>query len=69
MSQLDVLKLLQRYGEETDLADFTPEELQEMLDRLEQDGDDLPMTKEQFKEKYFEFYDDVKDKTRRKQDW
>ena len=69
MSQLDLLKLLQAYGEETDLADFTPEELQEMLDRLEQDGDDLPMTKEQFKEKYFEFYDDVKDKTRRKQDW
>lgn len=69
MSQLDLLKLLQAYGEETDLADFTPEELQEMLDRLEQDGDDLPMTKEQFKEKYFEFYDDVKDKTRKKQDW
>ena len=69
MSQLDLLKLLQAYGEETDLADFTPEELQEMLDRLENDGEDLPPTKEAFKEKYFEFYDDVKDKTRKKQDW
>lgn len=69
MSQLDLLKLLQAYGEETSLADFTPEELQEMLDRLENDGEDLPMTKEQFKEKYFDFYDDVKDKTRKKQDW
>lgn len=69
MSQLDLLKLLQAYGEETDLADFTPEELQEMLDRLENDGEDLPLTKEAFKEKYFEFYDDVKDKTRKKQDW
>ena len=69
MSQLDLLKLLQAYGEETDLADFTPEELQEMLDRLENDGEELPLTKEAFKEKYFEFYDDVKDKTRKKQDW
>ena len=69
MSQLDLLKLLQAYGEETDLADFTPEELQEMLDRLENDGEDLPLTKEAFKEKYFEFYDDVKEKTRKKQDW
>ena len=69
MSQLDLLKLLQAYGEETSLADFTPEELQEMLDRLENDGEDLPITKEQFKEKYFDFYDDVKDKTRKKQDW
>lgn len=69
MSKLDLLKLLQAYGEETSLADFTPEELQEMLDRLENDGEALPMSKEQFKEKYFEYYDDVKDKTRKKQDW
>ena len=33
-SELDILKLLQHCGEETELADFTPEELQEMLDRL-----------------------------------
>ena len=32
MSQLDVLKLLQRYGDETALSDFTPDELKEMLD-------------------------------------
>ena len=69
MSQLDLLKLLQAYGEETDLADFTPEELQEVIDRLQNDGEELPLTKEAFKEKYFEFYDDVKDKTRKKQDW
>ena len=69
MSQLDLLKLLQAYGEETNLADFSPEELQEMLDRLENGGEDLPLTQAQFKEKYFEFYDDVKEKTRKKQDW
>ena len=68
MSELDLLKLLQTYGEETDLADFTPDELQELLDRMEAGGD-LPLSKEAFKEKYFAFYDDVKDKSLKKQDW
>ena len=68
MSQLELLKLLQRYGEETELADFTPEELQELLDRID-GNEDLPMTKEEFKRRYFEYYDDVKDKTLQKQDW
>ena len=66
MSELDILKLLQQYGEETELADFTPDELQELLDRLQNDG--IPLSKN-FKEKYFEFYDDVKDKSLKKQDW
>ena len=68
MSKLELLKLLQTYGEETELSDFTPEELQDLLSRMENDGE-LPLTKEAFKEKYFEYYDDVKDKSRRKQDW
>ena len=68
MSELDLLRLLQTYGEETDIADFTPEELQELLDRMEAGGD-LPMSKEAFKEKYFAYYDDVKDKSLKKQDW
>jgi len=29
----------------------------------------LPMTVETFKEKYFAYYDDVKDKSLKKQDW
>lgn len=69
MSELDLLKLLQTYGEETELADFTPEELQEMLDRLRADGEELPLTPASFKEKYFAYYDDVKDKSLKKQDW
>ncbi len=69
MSELDLLKLLQTYGEETELADFTPEELQEMLDRLRADGAELPLTPASFKEKYFAYYDDVKDKSLKKQDW
>ena len=31
MSELDILKLLQSYGEETELGDFSPEELQDLL--------------------------------------
>ena len=69
MSELDILKLLQLYGDETDIADFSPEELKEMLDRMESDGEELPLTKEAFKEKYFAYYDDVKDKSLKKQDW
>ena len=68
MSQLDLLKLLQIYGEETEIADFTPEELQDLLARMQADGD-LPMTPQAFKERYFAYYDDVKDKSLKKQDW
>lgn len=69
MSQLDLLKLLQTYGEETELADFTPEELAELLEQMQQEGGPRPMTMEEFKERYFAYYDDVKDKSLKKQDW
>ena len=69
MSELDLLKLLQTYGEETELGDFTPEELQELLERMRLDGEELPLTPAGFKEKYFAYYDDVKDKSLKKQDW
>ncbi|MBE7084772.1 MAG: hypothetical protein E7368_01800 [Clostridiales bacterium] len=69
MSELDLLKLMQRYGEETEIADFTPEELQELLEKMQNGDEPLPMTVEAFKEKYFAYYDDVKDKTLKKQDW
>ena len=67
MSELDILKLLQSCGEETELGDFTPEELRELLDRMQ--AEDLPITPESFKEKYFAYFDDVKDKSLKKQDW
>ena len=69
MSQLDLLKLLQRYGDETDLADFSPDELQELLQRMESGDEPLPETFAAFKERYFGYYDDVKDKSLKKQDW
>lgn len=69
MSELDLLKLMQAYGEETELADFSPEEWKEMLDKMLADGEEPPLTKEGFKEKYFAYYDDVKDKSLKRQDW
>ena len=69
MSELDLLKLLQTYGEETELADFTPEELQDLLARMQADGNELPLSPQAFKERYFAYYDDVKDKSLKKQDW
>lgn len=69
MSRLDLLKLMQSLGEETELADFTPDELQELLEQMQSNGEPLPLTKEEFKEKYFAFYDDVKDKSLKRQDW
>ena len=69
MSKLDLLKLMTSYGDETSLADFTPEELQEILRAFESGDEDLPMTEEEFKERYFAYYDDVKDKSLKKQDW
>jgi hypothetical protein len=68
MSELDILKLLQRYGEETELADFSVDELEELLAQM-QDGENMPMSKEEFKRRYFAYYDDVKDKSLDKQDW
>ena len=69
MSELDLLKLFQTYGEETEIGDFTPEELQDLIDRMQADGEPMPLTPAAFKEKYFAYYDDVKDKSLKKQDW
>ncbi len=68
MSELDLLKFLEAYGEETELADFSPDEIEELMRQMQEQGD-RPMTIAEFKEKYFAYYDDVKDKTLKKQDW
>ena len=58
MNERELMKLAESL-EEFSISDFTIEELEE-----------LSGTKNKtFKEKYFEFYDDVKDKTLKKQDW
>ena len=60
----DLMKLAQAFEGEFCLSDFSPEELDEMLGMLEEG-----MTTEQIREKYFEFYDDVKDRTLNKHKW
>lgn len=69
MSELDLLKILQNHGEETDLADFSLDELEDLLEELRGADDSKPLTVEELKKRYFEYYDDVKDPTLKKQDW
>lgn len=69
MSELDMLKFLETFAEEVELADFSPQELQDLIEQMQADGAPRHMTKEEFKARYFEYYDDVKDKSLKKQDW
>ena len=57
MNERELMKLAESL-EEFSMSDYTPDELRKMK------GDS-----ENFKEKYFEFYDDVKDRSLKKQDW
>jgi len=69
MSRLELLKFLERYGDETDIADYSPDELQELIERMKNGDEPIPLTKEEFKRRYFDYYDDVKDKSLKRQDW
>ena len=60
MTQRELMMLFQRYDGEVDTGDFTEDELRELLDCK---------TEEDFKSKYFGFYDDVKSPSLKKQDW
>ncbi len=60
MTQWELMMLFQRYDGEVDIADFTEEELNELLECK---------TEEDFKSKYFGYYDDVKSSSLKKQDW
>ncbi len=64
MSKLELMKLSEAFDGEFDPADFSPEELSLLLGRIEE-GD----TPETIRKKYFEFYDDVKDRTLEKHKW
>ena len=60
----DLMKLAQAYDGEFCLSDFSPEELDEMLNLI-----DGKMTVDEIRAKYFEFYDDIKDRTLEKHKW
>ena len=62
MNERELMKLSEKYDEDIKPYDFTVEELQEIMD-------EKLTASEKRKKKYFEFYDDVKDKTLKKQDW
>ena len=62
MNENDLLKLSEYFDEGVSLSDFTIEELEEMLELYKTD-------KQKFKEKYFDYYDDVKHSSLKKQDW
>jgi hypothetical protein len=63
-SRWDILKLAQKYEGEFNLADFSPEEIEEMLG-LADEG----LTVDEVRERYFAYYDDVKDRTEKKHKW
>jgi hypothetical protein len=58
------MKLSEKFDGEFCLEDFSQEELDELLGCVE-DG----MSVEQIREKYFEYYDDIKDRTLAKHKW
>ncbi|MDE7265070.1 MAG: hypothetical protein K2N52_02210 [Clostridia bacterium] len=60
----DLMKLAQAFDGEFCLSDFTPEELDGLLCLLDDN-----MTVDEVREKYFEFYDDIKDRTLNKHRW
>lgn len=59
----DLMKLSQSFDGEFCLSDFSEEELCELLRLAEESAP------EALRRKYFEFYDDVKDKTLSKHKW
>lgn len=67
MSQYDLMKLFFRYDSEISEGDFTPDELEEYLAFC--DGREDAPSPAEWKRTYFEKYDDVKDKSLKKQDW
>lgn len=60
MTQWELMLLFQKYEGEVDIGDFTEEELNELLSCK---------TEDDFKKRYFGFYDDVKSPSLKKQDW
>lgn len=62
MNEYELLKLSEKFDEAVNLYDFTPEELQQIIAEKQ-------LATRTFKEKYFEFYDDVKSSSKKREDW
>ena len=62
MNEYELMKLSEKEDEAINLYDFLPEQI-EMLEKLKAEA------LAEFKKSYFEFYNDVKDSSLKKQDW
>lgn len=62
MNDYELMKLSEQEEEAVNLYDFTPEQI-EALSKMKSEA------LKTFKQKYFEYYDDVKDSSLKKQDW
>lgn len=62
MNDYELMKLSEKFDEGINLYDFTTEELQELISSKQKPSKD-------FKQKYFEFYDDVKSESKKREDW
>ena len=65
MNRLDLMRLFEEY-EEFNEGDFTPEELEAYF--AYRRNAEAPLSPYEWKAEYFDFYDDVKDKSLKKQD-
>lgn len=66
MSRYEIMKLFETFDGEISEADFSPEELQKILKSRNLDQE---TSAKSWKQDYFSFYDDLKDKSLKKQDW
>lgn len=63
-SDWDLMRLASAFDGEFNPSDFTPEELDELLGYVSDDD-----TVEDIRRKYFDFYDDIKDRSLDRHKW
>lgn len=56
------IKIIQSYDEDFKISDYTPDELEELINAYKS-------ADQKFKDNYFSFYNDVKSSSLKKQDW
>ena len=62
MNEKELLKLSEIYDEAINLYEYTPEEIQEIIKSKQKDC-------KSFKDKYFDYYDDIKTSSKKHEDW
>ena len=73
MNEYELSKLFDRFDGAVNLSDFSEEELIALRDSMRGEDSSEDMTDSErarlFKQDYFDYYDDVKDHTRGREDW